>query len=169
MKESKSNKALIILLVLLLTAALAAVGILVWKLVLSDSDDDEIGYEMEGVVILDPSDYQPAAPEVDEIGLWYQNSATSTDGIHFTGFIGNSESNAYDMFVGIYADDDFTERLYLSKLVPPGSAIESFELDKALSEGDHQVYVAMTLVAKDEEGTQRIVDQALYTMVFSVG
>ena len=34
----------------------------------------------------------------------YQNDATSSDGTNFDCFIGNSNSNIYDMFLTIYAD-----------------------------------------------------------------
>ena len=173
-EAKKPNRAVVVLLVLLLVAALAAIGVLVWY-ILRDTDDDaalepgeEIGYAMDSVVVLEPQEISVPAG-AGEIALLYRNNAASEDGLNFDCYIGNSLDNAYDMFLAIYADPEFTDRIFLSKLVRPGEGFEHITLDKSLEPGDHEVYVAMTLVDRDENGRQVIVDQAIFTMDFSVG
>jgi hypothetical protein len=82
-------------------------------------------------------------------GLEYQNIITSTDGEHFTCYIANSLTNRYDMFVAIYVGDDLTNELYLSGLIPIGSAMDSFTGEKKLSSGTYNGTIVMTQVESD--------------------
>jgi hypothetical protein len=110
-----------------------------------------------------------ANAEKGNIGLSYVNDATSTDGVHFDCYLINSATNIYDMYITIYADAEFTDELYLSQLVPPGSGWDSLTLEHALDPGDHTVYVVITQVDTDEDtGEQSVVGQVVYTMDFHV-
>jgi len=135
----------------------------------------KIGYATEATVLLDQNSLQAAMDEAmanakdGNIGLYYQNDATSSDGTNFDCFIGNSNSNIYDMFLTIYADAELTDQIFLSGLVPPGSGFESITLDHALDPGVHTVYVALTQVDTDEEtGEQVLKNQVMHTMDFHV-
>ena len=62
-----------------------------------------------------------------------------------------------------------TDQLFLSQLVRPGSGFEKITLDRALDSGTNVVYVAVTLVDTEEDGTQSIKAQVVHTMDFHVG
>lgn len=141
----------------------------------SNNNQLAIGYASEATVLLDQTSLQAAMDEAMQnakdgnIGLYYQNDATSKDGIEFDCFIGNSSSNIYDMFLTIYTDAELTDQIFLSGLVPPGSGFEHITLEHELEPGVHEVYVALTLVDTDEDtGDQTIKGQVVHTMDFHV-
>jgi hypothetical protein len=134
----------------------------------------KVGYATEGVTVVeDPEALQRAVDEAyaeaqePGIALNYRNDAVSTNGIDFDCYIGNSPDNIYDMFINIYADENFTDELFLSELLKPGQAFEKITLKHPLDSGTHRVYVAFTQV-KIEEGEQRIHKQIILTMDFHV-
>lgn len=140
-----------------------------------DPSDGRIGYATEASVLLDQDSLQAAMDEAmanardGNVGLYYQNDATSRDGINFDCFIGNSSSNLYDMFLTIFSDSELTDQIYLSGLVPPGSGFEHITLEHELEPGVHTVYVSLMLVDTDKEtGEQVIKSQAMHTMDFHV-
>ncbi|MDE6836991.1 MAG: hypothetical protein K2P33_01175, partial [Acutalibacter sp.] len=66
----------------------------------------------------------------------------------------------------IYGDREFTDQLYLSKLIPPGNAIREIVLDHSVAPGESTVYVVYTQV-DDDHAT--IHGQVAVTMTFNVG
>lgn len=130
-----------------------------------------IGYATDAKVMLDETSLQAAFDEAmknaaeGNVGLKYQNDAYSKNGTDFKCYIANSESNVYDMFLTIFADQELTDRLFLSGLVPPGSGFENITLEHVLEKGDHTVYVVLTQVDTSEEtGEQVIKNQITHTM-----
>ena len=171
--QSKNNQKLIIILLLLLIVLLGAV--LAVFLLRDDTQEIPDGDVPRARVMLDENSLQLAMDEAMEkaadgnVALRYKNNAYSKDGTNFDCFIANSEANIYDMFLTIYADDQLTDQIFLSGLVPPGNGFESIALDHPLPPGDHMVYVAVTQVADDEEtGEQVIKHQVMHTMDFHV-
>ncbi len=140
----------------------------------ADTNGMQIGYASEASVMLDENSLQAAVDEAmanaadGNVALQYRNNAYSDDGTNFDCRIVNSASNAYDMFLTIFADAELTDRLYLSGLVPPGSGFETLTLEHALDPGDHTVYVVLTQVDLDENGEQVMVHQVSHTMDFHV-
>lgn len=128
--------------------------------------DNRIPYA-EGVVIMENKEI----PQVQkgQIALRYKYQARSTDGIHFSGMLGNDPANEYDLYFDIYADAALKDQIYLSGLVPPGSAIKEIELMHELPEGTTTAYVSFNQVETDEEGQQALVSQTLVTVDFIVG
>ena len=133
-----------------------------------------IGYAQEGVTIVD--DQNALQREYDDMveaarrpgmTLTYINDAFSEDGIRFKCFLSNDIQNTYDMFIAIYADEDFTDELYLSQLLRPGTAFNEIELEHALEPGDHMVYIAYTQV-EEVDGEQQIHAQNIVTTMFHV-
>jgi len=132
-----------------------------------------IGYASEGVIALDENSLQSAvdkafseANDPDHmITLNYQNNAYSSNGIDFQCYIGNA--NTVDMFVAIYGDRDFTDELYVSQLLRPGTAFESITLNHELPIGQNEVYCAFTKV-KEVDGEQVITGQRIVTLQFFV-
>jgi len=133
-----------------------------------------LDYAEEGVTIVDDEDalqkqYDEMIAAAQEQGmtLVYKNDAYSTDGITFDCYLTNDAQNPYDMFVAIYADENFTDELYLSKLLRPGTAFSEIKLNHALTPGDHMVYVAYTQI-EEVDGEQQIHDQNIVTTMFHV-
>lgn len=132
----------------------------------------KIGYA-EGAVALDPEGLQAAIDEMYEktaegrIALEYKNDALSSDGQTFACYINNAPSNTYDEFIGIYADAEYTDQLFLSELIRPGTGFDSITLDRALDAGSHLVYVVYTQVS-EEDGEQVMRGQTAVTMNFVV-
>lgn len=129
-----------------------------------------IGYAAEGVTIVDDADaLQREYDEMMEASkqkgmtLSYQNDAVSENGVDVDCYIANSIDNDYDMFIAIYADSAFTDELYLSQLLRPGTAFNKIALNRKLDPGVHTVYVVYTqIVVEDNE--QKIHDQNIVTM-----
>lgn len=177
--QSKFNqRRIIILLLLLLTLLGVVLAVVIFRgnsENISDNATPLIGYATDAKVFLDQDSLQAAMDEAmanakdGNIGLYYQNDATSNDGINFDCFIGNSSANAYDMFLTIFADAEMTDQIFLSQLVPPGSGFEQVTLEHALDPGVHRVYVALTQVETNEEtGEQVLKGQVVHTMDFHV-
>lgn len=134
-----------------------------------------IDYASEASVMLDQNTLQAAYDQAVKnaaegtVGLQYRNDAFSENGIDFGCYIVNSDSNIFDMFLTIYADQGLTDQIFLSGLVPPGSGFENITLEHELEPGDHTVYVVLTQVDTDEEtGKQVIKNQISHTMDFHV-
>lgn len=133
-----------------------------------------IDYETEAKVFLDQNSLQAAMDEAmrnakdRNVALRYQNDAFSKDGRNFDCYIANSSGNIYDMFLTICTDDLMTDQLFLSKLLRPGTGYDHITLDRALEPGNHTVYVAVTLVDTETNGSQVIKAQVVHTMDFHV-
>ena len=116
-------------------------------------DGGKIGYDTNAVVVTEEDELQKLADEMNkndgEISLEYKNVATSQDGSNFNCYIANSAKNRYDMYVGIYTDVDYSEELYLSKLMKPGSGIKNFQCKKKPEPGVHDVVMVFTFVEND--------------------
>ena len=169
---NKGIIAVIVLLVVLIIAVIAAVFVLRKD---NKNDNMTIGYATEATVMLDQDSLQAAMDKAMEnaakgnVALRYVNNAYSADGTVFNCYIANSEANAYDMYLQIFADPEMTDQIFLSGLIPPGSGFEEITLDHALPDGDTMVYVAVTQVETTESGAQTIRNQVVHTMDFHVG
>ena len=175
--ETKSNQTTKVAIAVAAAAVAAAIGIGVFALTGRDDQDSNsgsIGYASEATIMLDEDSIQAAVDEAQEnakngmVALQYQNDAFSSDGTTFSCYIANSPSNLYDMFLAIYADAELTDQIFLSGLVPPGSGFEEITLEHALDPGDHTVYVAVTQVETEEDGSQVMRNQVMHTIEFHV-
>lgn len=168
------NRILIIVIVLLLLAI--AAGCVYFFFIRRDPgpESDGLGYDANVGVALTQEELDAAMREAMKnaagggIALKYQNGAYSDDGKNFSCYILNSEKNLYDMFIGIYADPQLTDRLFLSGLIPRGSGYDRITLDRALEKGTHTVYVELTQVKRDEDGNETAGKKITHTMDFHV-
>jgi len=176
-KAPASNKAVIIAISVaaaVIVAAIAIVAVVLLKNSGTASSQPVIGYAAEAKVMLDQNALQAAMDEAvknaedGRVGLKYRNNAYSDDGLNFECYIVNSQVNAYDMFLTIFADAEMKDQIFLSELVPPGSGFENITLDHALEVGTHTVYVTLTQVKLNENNEQVIHNQVTYTMDFHV-
>jgi NADH:ubiquinone oxidoreductase subunit 3 (subunit A) len=114
----------------------------------------ELTYE-GGVVAVDSDSFSKQVSEMyskaaeGTAALEYKNDAYSTDGQNFTCYIANSKLNSYDMYIGMYEDSALTKEIYLSGLIPIGSAMEQFKSNYTLPKGDYTCTLVMTLVESD--------------------
>ena len=130
-----------------------------------------VGYE-EGVVeVSDSNALQEIVDRMSEeqlsIGLEYQPSATSGNGVDFTCYIANPANQGYDMFFAIYGDAAYTDELYVSGLLRPGTAVQELTLNHALNPGNNTVYIVYSLVDM-VDGEQTIIGQRPMSMFFAV-
>lgn len=176
-KQRPLDKRLVAVIAGLVLVILALVCFLLFRqgaTTISDGDTPRMGYASEATVMLDQASLQAAMDEAlknaseKNVALWYRNSAFSDNGTDFECFVGNSSGNMYDAFLAIYADAEMTDLVFQSDLLRPGSAFESISLNRALGPGLNTVYVAVTLVDTEEDGTQVIKSQVVHTMDFNV-
>lgn len=179
-KQQQRRSPLVLVLIIIIVALAAAAVVLVVgrfsekapePVQLGDNQTPLIGYEEGVTVVDDPDALQNAVDEAYAqaakrgVSVEYLNDATSSDGTNFECYIANPTVSDYDVYIQIFEDDQFTQQLYLSKLIPPGSAKRDITLDKKLSPGTHRVYVTYTQV-EDDHAT--IYQQATVTMDFTV-
>lgn len=164
MEEKKKNnkKILIIALVALIIILIAVVACLVFA---KGSDpasqnasesSSKIGYEANVVVsdrkgLQDTVDEMVKKAEEGNIALEFQNEAFSDDGKNFTCYIANSVKNNYDMFLALYEDSAYSKQMFLTGLIPTGSAIDHFALDETLEKGTYNMVLVLTQVEDDHE------------------
>lgn len=178
-----ANNKLTVAVVALTATVIVSTAVIVDTLQRNNYNDDPapvytggmtIDYETDAKVFLDQNSLQAAMDEAMKnakdrnVALRYQNDASSKDGRTFSCYIANSSGNIYDMFLTICSDADMTDQLFVSKLLRPGTGYDSITLNRALEEGDHMVYVAVTLVDTDDTGAQVIKAQVVHTMDFHV-
>ena len=153
------SKAVVILLIVIAVLVAGGGVTVAWLLLGQDKDgegDEEpartIGYQNEGIIIVDENDLDKIPPPAGMIDLNYKNVAESTDGVNFTCEIANSASNEYDMYFTIYLDETFEDQLLLTGLVPPGGEMRNFTSEIPLENGIYETVLTMTQV-DDDHGT----------------
>ena len=163
--KSKAKVVIPILIAALIVAVGAGVGTYLAK---RDTDryNGIIPYAENAVVLDSGEEIEPA--QQGYIDLKYNFRAYSRDGVTFSCSLANAASNEYDLFFDLFADIEATDRLYLSGLLSPGTALQSVTLNRALPVGSNTVYVAFNQVDTDENGEQVLVGQAVVTVEFIV-
>ena len=156
------------ILIALIAILLVAVGGAGFLLIRNMRKDTHVGLALTQEELDSAMDDAQANAKSGSIALRYKNSAYSEDGELFTCYIMNSQFNVYDMFLTIYGDEALTDELFSSGLVAPGRGFDQLKLNHSLPAGTNTVYVVITQVETDEEGTQSIVGQASHTMKFCV-
>lgn len=158
------NKVLIALIIVLLIA----VGVVGFFLIKNSRKETRVGLALTEDELASAMEAAQANSKAGGIALKYKNNAYSEDGQFFTCYIMNSEFNARDMFLTIYADKELTDEVFSSGLVSPGRGFDQVKLEHSLPKGTNTVYVVLTQVETDEEGVQTIVGQTSHTMKFIV-
>lgn len=160
-EKKKSTTALIgggmVIIILLLVVVIVA---MFRRPVAADNEANNtpspLGYATGVTVVDDPDALQAAVDAMMEqaeenMVVSYQNEAFSEDGETFSCFISNHEANPYDMYIGLYGDENFQDQLFLSGLMRPGEAFEEITLDHSLESGTHTCYLVQTQVEDDHE------------------
>lgn len=178
--KQKSSKTVVILLLIIIVLLLAGIALAVMYFIKDKDGGGEetvtqntgiVQYEQNGIVALDEDNLRELMEDLqnkagNNISLKYQTGAYSTDGTHFSCYIGNSGANEYDMYAAIYIDKDLTEQVLLTGLIPPGSGIEEFDSEIALEPGTYEAVLVLTQV-EDDHST--IHAQTMVTLDLNVG
>lgn len=170
-KRDSKSKAIIILLIIIIILLIAG-GVTAVILLLGNGSSDnnitdapavmtvdsgkapELRYE-PGVIGLDQNSVQQAYDAAFEktqdgyITVDFKTECISEDGVNFRCKIGNAPENTADMYITIYLDSSYSEQLYLSGLIRPGDAIESFTSEKKLDPGRYEAILVLTQVEDD--------------------
>ena len=158
------NKILIAI-IIVLVIAVGVVGFFLARTLLQRKDT-KIGLALTQEDLDAAVEQAQANAASGSVALKYENDAYSEDGRTFTCYIMNSEFNAYEMFLTIYADEEKTDELFSSGLVSPGKGFNQIKLNRALPAGENTVYVVLSQVDTDEEGVQTLVGETTHTMTF---
>jgi hypothetical protein len=159
----KSKKGFLFLIIIIILILLLVIGGLVWYILFSgnhemteqESQSGKFAYE-SSVVVDNPDTLQDVVngmiQQVEEgsIGLEMKTNAYSNDGVNFSCQIGNAEINRYDLFLVLYRDDT-QEEIYRSGLLPVGTHIEQFAVNKPMDEGVYECTLVFNQVEDDQE------------------
>lgn len=168
MADKTPKKSVNKLIIAIISAVLVVAIVVVAFVVINGKDDNDngikeeetskkiLGYESNVIANKDDDiqsmvDDMMQKAEEGNISLEYENIAYSSDGKNFTCYIANAVKNNYDLFLALYEDTTFKNELYLSGLIPIGSAIEGFTIDEKLEKGEHNMVLAVTQVEDDHE------------------
>lgn len=160
-KNRTARGLVIVLLVLILAALCFLVGRTFLQKEVQPEEETistpKLAYAEGTTVVRDANALQDAvdkmAQKIEEgnMVLEYETEANSADGQNFVGYLANAAENSYDMYFDIYADSKMTDEIFLSGLVPPGSALENIKLNRKLKSGNHDAYLVFTTVEDDHE------------------
>lgn len=176
-RDEKSSKNLIIILLIIIILLLIAGGIILFFFLkkeepnapLPGEDGFKIQYDGAAVALDEDSLRRQMEDAIKAaegtMALKYSNEAHSTDGTNFSCYIGNSAANEYDMYVNIYLDEELTQQVLLTGLIPPGSGIQDFESEIPLEPGIYNTVLVLTQV-EDDHAT--IHAQVMVTLTLSV-
>lgn len=167
--EKKKNK-FVPILITILALIIVAAGVVILLLLkkqgeggnsLNYTSENGIGFEGTAVVL---TSGEAAVEQPAGVGITMSTTATSTDGINFNCKIGNPLTNAYDMYVAIYADLE-EEPIYLSGLFHPGEGLTSFKTNTKVPSGTYEVVLCLTLVEEDHKTLARQSNVSLHLIV----
>jgi hypothetical protein len=174
----KTNKMILFLVIIIGILLLLIAGGVVWLIMNSKSGQSPEDvqaksslFEYDSQVIIDnPNALQDAVDELIQqtaegsMTLDMRTEAHSSNGVDFTCYLGNAETNRYDMFVVIYRDDT-QEEIYRSGLIPIGAHIEQFTVSKAIDTGEYVGTVVFNQVEEDHETIHAQVNAGLNLIV----
>ena len=101
-------------------------------------------------IILDKDDVDKNAEKVEngQMNLEMKNVAISSDGENFKCYLCNANENTFDIFITI-SDFETGEELYKSGVMPVGSRIEKFKLNKVLEDGEYSTVITFHQLESD--------------------
>ena len=170
----KPKKTVLFLIIIILLLLVCIIGGLVWYIVTSRDikpQEEKVGIGYESTVVVDnPNALQDAVDGMirqaaeGSMTLEMNTEAVSEDGRTFKCRLGNAENNRYDMFVVIYRDDT-QEEIYRSKLIPIGTHIEEFVVDKTIEPGKYEGTIVYNQVEEDHDTIHAQVNAGLDIVV----
>lgn len=147
MKMDKKMVCIIVLLAIIVSGGIGAFFYLKNNNASKEATQAEARYETN--IILSEDDVNNIEKVEDtHMELEMQNVAGSDDGKLFSCYLCNAKENTYEMYLTI-AEAETGELLYQSGVMPIGSRIESFEINKTLEAGSHSAIVTFHQVEAD--------------------
>lgn len=160
-KQSKKNSTIVQKMLIVLLLIIVIIGAIFIILNIKKvnqpnetNNNDYIKTYESNIILDDPQtlqdEYDRMVKEVEEgrMALEMKTVASSSDGKKFACYLGNAKSNKYDMYMVIYLDNT-QEEIYRTGLLPVGSRIESFELEKELEPGEYTATIVYNQVEDD--------------------
>lgn len=142
-KERQQSKTTLLLVMILLLIIVIAGSIIAFLLTREPESEAVQKIGMEAGIVTNEGDLTDL--ELNEpfsFTTLYDRDIYITNGKDATCYIGNSDSNYYeDMYIHIYLNDkndELSDEIYVSKVIPRGSHIESFTAKRELAPGDYR-------------------------------
>lgn len=142
-KERQQSKTTLLLVMILLLIIVIAGSIIAFLLTREPESEAVQKIGMEAGIVTNEGDLTDL--ELNEpfsFTTLYDRDIYITNGKDATCYIGNSDSNYYeDMYIQIYLNDEndeLSDEIYVSKVIPRGSHIESFTAERELVPGDYR-------------------------------
>jgi flagellar basal body-associated protein FliL len=144
-KPNKGRKA--VLLVLLVVVVAVAAAVICWAVKSKKDGDVKPPNTITSQIVLEEGQTIDKT-EAGYFTVQMQMRAISSDGINFVGAIANAYENQNQTYVTIaLADTD--EQIFESGLLPVGSQIDEFSLDKKLEPGTYDTVLSFHSVEDD--------------------
>ena len=132
--NKSEKKAGIILVIVLLLAVIAGLGITIYMLLHRPEEPQPERAVSEGLVVDGNVDEKASnarfTTDMNMIWTFPSGSAVSSNAV-----IGNSASNQYECYFEVYLDDEEQTLLYSSPVLPTGKRLEELKLDQVLPDG----------------------------------
>jgi len=133
---------------------LALVGVIIWLVMGKDGEGDKRDVlvtedNVEDVVEqLQEPKQDPGSYTVKMNTVWHFKSGDAeSDDAH----VENIPDNATDVYFDLFEETDEDNAIYKSPVIPRGSALEKFKLDKPLSAGTHNCIIVYHLIDDNQE------------------
>ena len=172
--EKKDNKLVIALVVVLVFVVAILAGVVIY-FVGRDKKDDTNGRAVAESVrtVIDAesaSDVVGQMREQVEEGMFACKMSmkwTFEDGSSESqdAYVANSESNTHPIYFDVYLDDS-DEPIYSSPILPVGTSLTNFKLDRQLSKGEYRATVMYTLI--DDVDSQQEISKAGFVIQITV-
>ncbi len=163
--EKNNNKALLIIIIIIGVLVVAGLATVITLLLVNKENepagnnnsvfsDGKFNYQ-QGIIAIDQKTLQEKYNEALQktkdgyISLLFNNWAESEDGVNFKCSLGNSAKNKYDMYLDMYLDNTLSQRVFVTGLIPPGSAIKEFKSEVELEPGTYEAVLVLTQVDED--------------------
>jgi hypothetical protein len=165
-KDEKNQKRKKIIIAIIIVLLLIAIIILLILLLKKPEEEGRgsvrvVNEETAGTVMDDMRDEVAKGMFECEMSMnWTVTGGTQTDA-----YVGNSGANTYPIYFDVILDET-NEVLYSSPVLPVGSNVAEFSLDKPLAVGKHKATVMYTLVEDVE--SQKEISQAGFVVNIEV-
>jgi hypothetical protein len=153
--NNKGSATVVLIVIIVLLLGVVSVG--AYFLFFRGGDElpeqvSEIGIEAD--IVTNEEQARNVKPTPSSFTTYYQRDIYVRNGNQATCHIGNSSANPYEnIYIQLFlndGDDNPSDELYLSKLIPKGSHIESFTMERELEPGDYRGTLVHACL--DEEG-----------------
>lgn len=171
----KNNKAVIVIIIILAVVVLALVAVVAYLLGRGDNTGDKATREVSDSVrtVVDESSAEDIMDQMREevaegmfecqmsMNWTFPNGQSASN----DAYVANSKNNTHPICFDVYLNDS-EELIYSSPVLPVGTDLKNFKLDKPLSSGEYKATVMYSLL-KDAE-SQEVISSAGFVVTIKV-